>query len=76
MAKKEKPNQKMKTWIDARKCHRLSHAQVQMARQLGGPGAADKIAAEHSPAADLLMVRRARPKRTDFLEVHVLAAGR
>ncbi len=33
--KKKKPNQKMQTWIDARKRHRLSHAQVQMARELG-----------------------------------------
>jgi hypothetical protein len=36
MAKKtRKPNQKMQAWIDARKRHRLSHAQVQMARALG-----------------------------------------
>ncbi len=34
-AKKKKPNQKMQAWIDARKRHRLSHAQVQMARELG-----------------------------------------
>ncbi|MFN0063308.1 MAG: hypothetical protein ACKVPX_12450 [Myxococcaceae bacterium] len=34
-AKKRKPNQKMQTWIDARKRHHLSHAQVQMARELG-----------------------------------------
>ena len=33
--KKKKPNQKMQTWIDARKRHHLSHAQVQMARELG-----------------------------------------
>ena len=33
--KKKKPNQKMQAWIDARKRHRLSHAQVQMARELG-----------------------------------------
>lgn len=33
--KKKKPNQKMQEWIDARKRHRLSHAQVQMARELG-----------------------------------------
>jgi len=33
--KKRKPNQKMQAWIDARKRHRLSHAQVQMARELG-----------------------------------------
>ncbi len=31
----KKPNQKMQAWIDARKRHRLSHAQVQMARELG-----------------------------------------
>jgi hypothetical protein len=35
MAKKKKPNQKMQAWIDARKRHRLSHAQAQMARELG-----------------------------------------
>ena len=35
MAKKRKPNQKMQAWIDARKRHRLSHAQVQMASELG-----------------------------------------
>ena len=36
MAKtKKKPNQKLQTWIDARKCHHLSHAHVQMARELG-----------------------------------------
>ena len=33
--KKDKPNQKTQAWIDARKRHRLSHAQVQMARELG-----------------------------------------
>ena len=33
--KKTKPNQKMQAWIDARKRHHLSHAQVQMARELG-----------------------------------------
>ncbi len=31
----KKPNQKMQVWIDARKRHHLSHAQVQMARELG-----------------------------------------
>jgi hypothetical protein len=31
----KKPNQKMQAWINARKRHRLSHAQVQMARELG-----------------------------------------
>jgi hypothetical protein len=35
MSKKKKPNQKMRAWIDARKRHHLSHAQVQMARELG-----------------------------------------
>ena len=35
MAKRKKPNQKMQAWIDARKRHRLSHAHVQMARELG-----------------------------------------
>jgi hypothetical protein len=29
------PNQKLQAWIDARKLHHLSHAQVQMARELG-----------------------------------------
>ncbi len=33
--KKKKPNQKMQAWIDARKRHHLSQAQVQMARELG-----------------------------------------
>lgn len=33
--KARKPNQKMQAWIDARKRHHLSHAQVQMARELG-----------------------------------------
>ena len=32
---KKKPNQRMQAWIDARKRHRFSHAQVQMARELG-----------------------------------------
>jgi hypothetical protein len=31
----KKPNQKQQAWIDARKRHHLSHAQVQMARELG-----------------------------------------
>ena len=35
MGMKKKPNQKMQAWIDARKRHHLSHAQVQMARELG-----------------------------------------
>ena len=33
--KKRKPNQKLQAWIDARKRRHLSHAQVQMARELG-----------------------------------------
>ena len=36
MAKRtKKPNQKMHAWIEARKRHHLSHAQVHMARELG-----------------------------------------
>jgi len=35
MAKKAKPNQKLQALIDARRRHRLSHDQVQMARELG-----------------------------------------
>lgn len=36
MAKKaKKPDPRMQAWIDARKRHHLSHAQVQMARELG-----------------------------------------
>ena len=37
MAKKKiKPSQqKLMAWIDARKRHRLSHARIQMARELG-----------------------------------------
>ena len=37
MAKKKiKPSQqKLMAWVDARKRHRLSHAQIQMARELG-----------------------------------------
>src|SRR5438874_6063801 len=31
----EKPNGRMQAWIDARKRHGLSHAEVQMARELG-----------------------------------------
>ncbi|MBI4455945.1 MAG: hypothetical protein HY644_08605 [Acidobacteria bacterium] len=30
-----KAKQKMPEWIEAQKCHHLSHAQVQMARELG-----------------------------------------
>ncbi len=36
MAKKtKKPSQKMEAWIEARKRHHLSHAQIHMARELG-----------------------------------------
>lgn len=35
MPKKKNLNPKMQVWIDARKRHHLSHAQVQMARELG-----------------------------------------
>jgi hypothetical protein len=35
MAKKKAIPDKFKVWIEARKRHRLSHAQVQMARELG-----------------------------------------
>src|SRR5712692_4255031 len=36
MAKKtKKRNQKMQAWIEARKRHHLSHAQIHMARELG-----------------------------------------
>jgi len=35
MATKTKPNRTMQAWIDARQRHGLSHAQVQMARELG-----------------------------------------
>jgi hypothetical protein len=31
----KRPNPKLQAWIDARKRHRLTHAQVQMARKLG-----------------------------------------
>jgi len=33
--KTKKPNQRLQSWIDARKRHHLSHAHVQMARELG-----------------------------------------
>lgn len=35
MARKKKPSQKMQAWIDARRRHQLTHAQIQMARELG-----------------------------------------
>ena len=35
MPKKKNLNPKVQVWIDARKRHHLSHAQVQMARELG-----------------------------------------
>ena len=34
-AKPKKPDRKMQAWIDARKRRHLTHAQVQMARELG-----------------------------------------
>ena len=33
--KQKKLNQKLQAWIDARRRHHLSHAQVQMAQELG-----------------------------------------
>jgi hypothetical protein len=43
MAKAHIP-QKLQEWIDARQRHRLSHAQVQMARELGmNPGKLGKL---------------------------------
>lgn len=33
--KKPKPNAKLQAWIEARRRHHLSHAHVQMARELG-----------------------------------------
>ena len=35
MSANRKPSRKLQEWIDARKRHHLSHAQVQMARELG-----------------------------------------
>ncbi len=35
MTRNRKPGPKLQPWIDARKRHHLSHAQVQMARELG-----------------------------------------
>ena len=35
LGKKNKLPQKLQPWVDARKRHHLSHAQVQMARELG-----------------------------------------
>ena len=35
MAKKRKIPQELQKWIEARERHRLSHAQIQMARELG-----------------------------------------
>ena len=35
VAKKKKRPQKLQRWIDARKKYKLSHAQIQMARELG-----------------------------------------
>jgi len=33
--RKQEPNPKLQAWTDARRRHRLTHAQVQMARELG-----------------------------------------
>ena len=38
MAKKKKIPDKLKIWIEARKRYRLSHEQIQMARELGKTG--------------------------------------
>ena len=35
MTRTRKPSPKLQEWIDARRRHHLSHAQVQMARELG-----------------------------------------
>jgi len=35
VTKTRKPNRTIQAWIDARQRHHLSHAQVQMARELG-----------------------------------------
>ncbi len=35
MAKKKKNSQKIQAWVEARKRFHLSHAQIQMARELG-----------------------------------------
>ena len=35
MTRTRRPSPKLQEWIDARKRHHLSHAQVQMARELG-----------------------------------------
>ena len=35
MAKKKKIPEKYQRWIDARRCYHLSHAHIQMARELG-----------------------------------------
>ncbi len=35
MAKKKRISEKYQVWIDARKRHHLTHAQIQMARELG-----------------------------------------
>jgi len=43
--KTKKMNQKMQAWVDARKRHHLSHAQVHMARELGmNPAKLGKLA--------------------------------
>ncbi len=45
MAKTKKLSPKYQTWVDARKKFRLSHAQIQMARELGlNPNKFEKMA--------------------------------
>jgi len=49
-AKAKKPAQKLQAWIDARKRHHLSHAHVQMARELQmNPTKLGKLAAGAPP---------------------------
>lgn len=51
MSKMKKPNPKLQAWIDARKRHRLSHAHVQMARELGmNPKTFGKLDNHHQEA--------------------------
>ena len=55
MAKKtKKPTQKLQAWIEARKRHHLSHAQVHMARELGmNPAKLGKIDNHKTGAVEL-----------------------
>ncbi len=58
--KKKKTDPKLEAWIDARKRHRLSHAHVQIARELGlNPARLGKIDHHHqeprkAPLADFI----------------------